>query len=265
MLKAGSACFAYETLEVDGKLPLLVPMSEVAGRMAIQVGASSPREGPRRPRRPAGRRPRRRAGQRPHPRRRHGRHQRGEDGGRPGRPRHDHRHQPRPPALPRRRDAQERHDDLQQRRSTSTSACATPTSSSAPCSSRAPARPILVPRSLPEGHEGGLGHRRRRRRPGRLLRDDQADDARRPDLRRGRRRPLRRGEHAGRGRRARARTRSPTPRSPSPAASPSSARVGAVKQDAQLRSAVNAWKGKVTHTGVADAFGLPCVDVTTLA
>ena len=39
MLKAGSACFAYETLEVDGKLPLLVPMSEVAGRMAIQVGA----------------------------------------------------------------------------------------------------------------------------------------------------------------------------------------------------------------------------------
>jgi alanine dehydrogenase len=41
MIKAGSACFVYETLEVDGKLPLLVPMSEVAGRMAIQVGASS--------------------------------------------------------------------------------------------------------------------------------------------------------------------------------------------------------------------------------
>jgi alanine dehydrogenase len=41
MLKSGSACFAYETLEVDGKLPLLVPMSEVAGRMAIQVGAAS--------------------------------------------------------------------------------------------------------------------------------------------------------------------------------------------------------------------------------
>jgi len=41
MLKSGALCFAYETLEVDGKLPLLVPMSEVAGRMAIQVGASS--------------------------------------------------------------------------------------------------------------------------------------------------------------------------------------------------------------------------------
>ncbi len=40
MLKAGSACFTYETVEVDGKLPLLVPMSEVAGRMAIQVGAA---------------------------------------------------------------------------------------------------------------------------------------------------------------------------------------------------------------------------------
>ncbi len=40
MLKAGSACFTYETLEVNGRLPLLTPMSEVAGRMAIQVGAS---------------------------------------------------------------------------------------------------------------------------------------------------------------------------------------------------------------------------------
>lgn len=40
MLHGGAACFAYETLDVDGKLPLLVPMSEVAGRMAIQVGAS---------------------------------------------------------------------------------------------------------------------------------------------------------------------------------------------------------------------------------
>jgi alanine dehydrogenase len=42
MIKGGAACFAYETLvEEGGTLPLLVPMSEVAGRMAIQVGASS--------------------------------------------------------------------------------------------------------------------------------------------------------------------------------------------------------------------------------
>ena len=39
MLASGAHCFAYETLEVAGRLPLLTPMSEVAGRMAIQVGA----------------------------------------------------------------------------------------------------------------------------------------------------------------------------------------------------------------------------------
>ena len=35
----GAACFAYETLEVGRHLPLLTPMSEVAGRMSIQAGA----------------------------------------------------------------------------------------------------------------------------------------------------------------------------------------------------------------------------------
>jgi alanine dehydrogenase len=39
MLKSGANCLAYETLEVDGRLPLLTPMSEVAGRMAVQEGA----------------------------------------------------------------------------------------------------------------------------------------------------------------------------------------------------------------------------------
>jgi len=39
MVKTGSHCFAYETLEVGHTLPLLTPMSEVAGRMAIQAGA----------------------------------------------------------------------------------------------------------------------------------------------------------------------------------------------------------------------------------
>jgi alanine dehydrogenase len=39
LMKTGAHCFAYETLEVGGKLPLLTPMSEVAGRMAIQAGA----------------------------------------------------------------------------------------------------------------------------------------------------------------------------------------------------------------------------------
>jgi alanine dehydrogenase len=40
MLKTGATCIAYETVEMDdGSLPLLIPMSEVAGRMAIQEGA----------------------------------------------------------------------------------------------------------------------------------------------------------------------------------------------------------------------------------
>ncbi len=39
MVKSGAHCFAYETLEVGRSLPLLTPMSEVAGRMSIQAGA----------------------------------------------------------------------------------------------------------------------------------------------------------------------------------------------------------------------------------
>jgi alanine dehydrogenase len=39
MVKSGAHCFAYETLEVGRSLPLLTPMSEVAGRMAVQEGA----------------------------------------------------------------------------------------------------------------------------------------------------------------------------------------------------------------------------------
>lgn len=39
MLKTGAVAIAYETMVRDGKLPLLTPMSEVAGRMAIQEGA----------------------------------------------------------------------------------------------------------------------------------------------------------------------------------------------------------------------------------
>lgn len=40
MIASGAVCLAYETVErADGSLPLLIPMSEVAGRMAIQEGA----------------------------------------------------------------------------------------------------------------------------------------------------------------------------------------------------------------------------------
>jgi alanine dehydrogenase len=39
MIKSGSICIAYETVEEGRTLPLLTPMSEVAGRMSIQAGA----------------------------------------------------------------------------------------------------------------------------------------------------------------------------------------------------------------------------------
>ncbi|HLT81873.1 MAG TPA: alanine dehydrogenase [Cyclobacteriaceae bacterium] len=40
MIDSGAVCLSYETVEkTDGSLPLLIPMSEVAGRMAIQEGA----------------------------------------------------------------------------------------------------------------------------------------------------------------------------------------------------------------------------------
>jgi alanine dehydrogenase len=42
LLKKKVTAVAYETLQLeDGSLPLLRPMSEVAGKMAIQVGAAS--------------------------------------------------------------------------------------------------------------------------------------------------------------------------------------------------------------------------------
>lgn len=40
LAQSGVTSVAYETIELDGTLPLLRPMSEVAGRMAVQVGAA---------------------------------------------------------------------------------------------------------------------------------------------------------------------------------------------------------------------------------
>src|SRR6267154_269248 len=42
LLASGATAIAYETVTApDGSLPLLTPMSEVAGRMSVQVGANS--------------------------------------------------------------------------------------------------------------------------------------------------------------------------------------------------------------------------------
>ena len=39
LCESGATCIAYETVEIDGQLPLLAPMSEVAGKIATQAGA----------------------------------------------------------------------------------------------------------------------------------------------------------------------------------------------------------------------------------
>ena len=41
LLASGTTAIAYETVELNGTLPLLAPMSEVAGRLATQVGATA--------------------------------------------------------------------------------------------------------------------------------------------------------------------------------------------------------------------------------
>ena len=40
LVNSGAVCFAYETIQTpNGALPLLAPMSEVAGRLSVQAGA----------------------------------------------------------------------------------------------------------------------------------------------------------------------------------------------------------------------------------
>lgn len=41
LMASGATAIAYETVEINRALPLLAPMSEVAGRMSIQVGAAA--------------------------------------------------------------------------------------------------------------------------------------------------------------------------------------------------------------------------------
>src|SRR5437899_8919367 len=40
LLKSGVTAVAYETIQVGNKLPLLEPMSEIAGRMSVVMGAN---------------------------------------------------------------------------------------------------------------------------------------------------------------------------------------------------------------------------------
>ena len=53
LMACGATCIAYETVEVGRTLPLLAPMSEVAGKIATQAGAFMLEEAARRSRDPA--------------------------------------------------------------------------------------------------------------------------------------------------------------------------------------------------------------------
>src|SRR5207247_8617142 len=40
LLKSGVTAVAYETIQINNRLPLLEPMSEIAGRMSVVMGAN---------------------------------------------------------------------------------------------------------------------------------------------------------------------------------------------------------------------------------
>ena len=99
LIDSGATCIAYETVaDARGRLPLLAPMSEVAGKIATQAGAFM-LEKPLGGRGPAARRrARRRGGQGDGHRRRRGRPERGRHRDRHGRRDLRLRPQHRPPA-----------------------------------------------------------------------------------------------------------------------------------------------------------------------
>ncbi len=89
LIASGATCIAYETVTSPyGGLPLLTPMSEVAGRLAPQVGAHSLEKAQGGRGRAARRRARRGRGQCARARRRRVGHPRRDDRGRHGRVRH---------------------------------------------------------------------------------------------------------------------------------------------------------------------------------
>ncbi len=83
LLKSGAICIAYETVTAPtGGLPLLAPMSEVAGRLSVQAGARCLEKSAGGMGMLLGGVAGVAAGPHRDSRRRHGRHQRGTDGGR---------------------------------------------------------------------------------------------------------------------------------------------------------------------------------------
>ncbi len=124
--------------------------------------------------------------------------------------------------------------------------------------------PKLVTREMLGLMRPGVGARRRRDRPGRVLRDVARDDALGPDLRRRRRRALLRREHAG-GRAdqldARAHERDAARTSSS---SPIEGFERAIARSPALARGVSVVAGQVTSEPVAEALGHPFVPLAEL-
>ena len=83
--------------------------------------------------------------------------------------------------------------------------------------------PVVITEDMVRLDAAGRRHRRRRHRPGRLRRGHPGDEPRRPRLRAPRRRALRRRQHPRRRARTRPPTPSPTPRCPTSSRSPCTA------------------------------------------
>ncbi len=124
--------------------------------------------------------------------------------------------------------------------------------------------PKLVTREMLGLMKPGLGARRRRDRPGRLLRDVAPDDALRPDLRGRRRRPLLRREHARRGADhldARAHERHAARTS---SRSPTAASRARCALDRALARGVNVMAGQVTYEPVAATSAIPYIPLSEI-
>ena len=246
---------AYETVQTpDRRLPLLTPMSEVAGRMAVQAAAhalESPAGGRRHPARRRARHPGR---QGHHHRRRRLRHRGGQD-----RPRHaghrpGARHQP--GRLAYLSDVFGGRLDLviPNRAVTAAYVAESDVVIGAVLVPGAKA-PKLVSREMIARHATRQRRGRHRHRPGRLLRDQPADDALRPDLRRGGRRALLRREHPRRGRphlHPRADRRHPA--LPGPGRRPGRPRRR--QADASLAKGLSTVAGELVNEAVAEAHDL---------
>ena len=258
---SGATAIAYETVtSARGGLPLLAPMSEVAGRMSIQAGAHCLEKEQGGRGMLLGGVPGVRAGQGGRPRRRRRRHQRGAHGDRAGGAGHRARHQ-------RRRGCTQ----LDQQFGASVNTIYSTRAGDRGLRARRRSRDRrgagagrrgaeALTREAGQGHEARLGARRRRHRPGRLLGDLAADHARatRPTSSTAScttasptcRAPWR----------APPPSRSTTRRCPSRWRWPTRAPKRRCSTTRTCSRASTSTRGNITHPAVADALGLPLAD-----